>query len=101
MTNSSQRSQIKLYWITWGWLLVLTVVMIVLDYSSIYKWVIVALLLLGMLGKASLIVANFMHLRFERTALVLIVAIGILFTAVALFAGIVPDAVHIHNLSNR
>ena len=88
----------KTYWYTWGVLLVLTLGMILAGESAISKVWIVALLLAGMLAKATLILANFMHLRFERVGLILTVVIGIVFTALALFFGIAPDGVRILHL---
>ena len=88
----------KTYWYTWGVLLVLTLGMILAGGSAISKVWIVALLLAGMLAKATLILANFMHLRFERVGLILTVVIGIVFTALALFFGIAPDGVRILHL---
>lgn len=93
MTNPQHPFRIKLYWITWAWLLVLTVVMLFLGSAKL-----VPLLLVGIMAKASFIGANFMHLRFERIALVVIVVVAIIFTAAALFAGIASDGVHIRNL---
>jgi len=88
----------KTYWYTWGVLLVLTLGMILAGGSAISKVWIVALLLAGMLAKATLILGNFMHLRFERVGLILTVVIGIVFTALALFFGIAPDGVRILHL---
>ena len=88
----------KTYWYTWGVLLVLTLGMLLAGEAAISKVWIVALLLAGMLAKATLILANFMHLRFERVGLILTVVIGIVFTALALFFGIAPDGVRILHL---
>ena len=88
----------KTYWYTWGVLLVLTLGMILAGGAAISKVWIVALLLAGMLAKATLILGNFMHLRFERVGLILTVVIGIVFTALALFFGIAPDGVRILHL---
>ena len=88
----------KTYWYTWGVLLVLTLGMILAGESAISKVWLVALLLAGMLAKATLILGNFMHLRFERVGLILTVVIGIVFTALALFFGIAPDGVRILHL---
>ena len=100
MSNIQHPFRIKLYWITWAWLLTLTVVMLFLGSSELASGLIIPLLLVGMMAKASFIGANFMHLRFERIALILIVVVAIVFTAVALFAGIASDGVHVGNLSH-
>ena len=54
-----------------------------------------AVLLVAMLTKASLIGANFMHLRFEQLSLALMVIVGLLITGTTLFVLIAPDAVRI------
>ena len=51
-----------------------------------------------MLTKASIIGANFMHLRSERLPLVLTVVVGLLVTGLILFALIAPDAARIHEM---
>ncbi len=53
----------------------------------------VLLLLVAMLVKAGVIAAWFMHLRFERAALVISIVGATVLTAVALFGLIVPDAI--------
>jgi len=83
----------KTYWYTWGVLLFLTLGMILVGGVGFGKGWIVALLLAAMLAKATLILGNFMHLRFERVSLILMVVIGVVFTALALFFGIAPDGV--------
>ena len=85
----------KLYMTTWLVLLALTVAMLLVDNSPIPRVALVAVLLIAMLAKASLIGANFMHLRAERLALTLMVAAGLFITATILFVLIAPDAVRI------
>jgi cytochrome c oxidase subunit IV len=83
----------KSYWITWFILLVATFGMILVSDSALPKTAFVALLLCAMLVKVALIFGIFMHLRFEKIGLVLMVVLGIIFAAVALFSGIAPDAI--------
>ena len=90
----------KLYWSIWFVLLVLTLVMILIGSAPLPKVVIVPLLGLAMLAKASLISGYFMHLRFERSALIIIVGAGILLTGAILFTFIVPDGLRIMRLSH-
>ena len=85
----------KIYRTTWLVLLALTVVMLLVDNSPIPRAALVAVLLIAMLVKASLIGANFMHLRAERLALTVMVAAGLFITATILFVLIAPDAVRI------
>lgn len=90
----SQRRK-KLYWATWLALLALTVVMLVVDSSPIPRGAFLAVLLPAMLVKAALIGANFMHLRFERASMAVMVIVGLLVTGAILFVLIAPDAVRI------
>jgi cytochrome c oxidase subunit IV len=53
-----------------------------------------------MLVKAGFIAANFMHLRFERPALIWIVAGSLLATASVLIAFLAVDALRIFRLSS-
>lgn len=88
----------KVYWITWGVLLVFTLVMLWADTASIPRLAFVIFMIAAMLTKASIIGANFMHLRFERAGLVLTVIVGLLVTATILYILIVPDAARIHEM---
>ncbi len=88
----------KTYWITWGVLLAFTVSMLWADGASIPRGAFVAFMLTAMLTKASIIGANFMHLRTERMTLVFTVVVGLLVTGTILFVLIAPDAVRIHRM---
>jgi len=88
----------KTYWITWGVLLVFTVVMLWADTASIPRLAFVAFMLVAMLTKASIIGANFMHLRSEHPAIVATVVVGLLVTAAILYVLIAPDAARIHSM---
>ncbi len=99
MAKTVQEAGYRLYWSTWMLLLLLTLLMLATGYVSLPKRFIVALLTLAMLVKASLIGGHFMHLRFEKLNLVVIVAVGILATAAALFTLILFDGIRIARLS--
>lgn len=99
MTKKLEEANHKTYWSTWVVLLALTVVMILAGLTAAPRGFIVGLLLVAMFTKAVLISGNFMHLRFEKVILALIFAVGVLFTAAALFLGIAPDGVRILSLS--
>ena len=88
----------KTYWITWAALLVFTVVMLSADSGSIPQTAFVVFMLAAMLTKASIIGANFMHLRTERLPLVVTVVVGLLVTGTILFVLIAPDALRIHHM---
>lgn len=86
---------LKTYWITWGMLLGLTLVMIVLDQMPMTRQLFILVILGAMLVKATLIAGTFMHLRGERAALVWMVLVGLFATGAVLYGLIVPDAYRI------
>ena len=65
-----QQHPIKLYLVVWGWLFVLSTFSYLVDYfhlQGLLRW---SLIILFMMLKAGLIVAVFMHMAWERLALV-------------------------------
>jgi cytochrome c oxidase subunit 4 len=67
--KEGQQHPVKLYLIVWGWLFVLSTCSFLVDYlgcQGFLKWF---LILLFMVVKAGLIVAVFMHMAWERLAL--------------------------------
>ncbi|MBM3810499.1 MAG: hypothetical protein FJW20_02570 [Acidimicrobiia bacterium] len=87
----------KMYWGTWLFLLALTLAMLFVGGGTA-RLALLALLLVAMMVKAVLIGANFMHLRSEHRVLVWMVAAGLLFVGLALFAGIAPDGIRAFTL---
>lgn len=65
-----QQHPIKLYLVVWGWLFVLSACSYLVDYFHLQGYLRWSLILLFMLLKAGLIVAVFMHMAWERLALV-------------------------------
>ncbi len=61
----------KLFVWIWGWLVVLTLVEILLAYKTMPIHIMLTVLLGLSIIKAALIVAYFMHLKFERLSLIL------------------------------
>ena len=82
----------RIYWVTWGILLVITVLMLMAERFHMPRWFLVVFLLAFMLIKATMIGGNFMHLRFERRNMAVMVATGLLLTSVILFAVIAPES---------
>ena len=64
-----QQHPIKLYLVVWGWLFVLSTCSYLVDYFGIHGHLRWSLILLFMVLKAGLIVAVFMHMAWERLAL--------------------------------
>lgn len=88
----------KGYWVTWGILLVITGVMLATELLPWSRSLVIGLLLVAMLIKITLIGGEFMHLRFERPALVLAVAGSILFFSAFLFILIAFDGLRIFKM---
>jgi len=85
----------KIYWITWGLLLVITVAMLAAEAFHLPRIFLVLFLLTFMMVKAAMIGGNFMHLRFERRNLALMVSLGILVTSLILYTFITPESWHV------
>ena len=65
-----QQHPIKLYLVVWGWLFVLSTGSYLVDYFHLVGYLRWGLILLFMILKAGLIVAVFMHMAWERLALI-------------------------------
>jgi caa(3)-type oxidase subunit IV len=99
MANATHGTGYRLYWITWVFLLVLTMVMLAMEYVSWPPWILLSVLLGAMLVKAGVISGYFMHLRFEKPALIVIVAASLLIVGLVLFVLLAIDAMRVHQLS--
>lgn len=64
-----QQHPIKLYLVVWGWLFVLSTFSYLVDYFHLQGYLRWSLILTFMILKAGLIVAIFMHMAWERLAL--------------------------------
>lgn len=84
------------YWMVWLALAVLTVIeLTVARVPHAKAFVIISLCALA-LTKAALVALYFMHLKFEKYALILIVLSPLVLSAIV-YIGLVPDAIsHIH-----
>lgn len=65
-----QQHPIKIYLMVWGWLFVLSTCSYLVDYFGLEGYLRWFLILLFMIVKAGLIVAVFMHMAWERLALI-------------------------------
>jgi cytochrome c oxidase subunit IV len=84
------------YWMVWLALAILTVIeLLVARVQGARAFVIFSLCALA-LAKAALVAAYFMHLKFEKYALILVVLSPLVLSGI-LYVGLVPDAItHIH-----
>jgi len=87
----------KLFISIWGWLVALTLVEIFLAYKPMpIHFMLVVLLGLSLI-KAALIIAYFMHLKFERLSLILTI-IPMLVVCICLLFVFFPDSFRSSNL---
>jgi len=68
--GQGQQHPIRLYLVVWGWLFILSALSYLVDYFGFAGYLRWSLILLFMMLKAGLIVAVFMHMAWERLALV-------------------------------
>ena len=92
MSDHSSGNPYKIYWTTWVILLIITVAMLAAESFHMPRVVLVLFLLAFMAVKASMIGGNFMHLRFEKTNLAVMVAVGIVVTSLILFSFLTPES---------
>ncbi len=84
--GEGQQHPIKLYLVVWGWLFVLSLCSYLVDYFDLHGYLRWSLILLFMMVKAGLIVGIFMHMAWERLALVYAILVPPI--AVLVFVGI-------------
>ena len=69
-TAEHQQHPLRVYFVVWGWLFILSACSYAVDYFHLEGTLRWSLILIFMLLKAGLIVAVFMHMAWERLALV-------------------------------
>jgi cytochrome c oxidase subunit IV len=85
-THEGQQHPIRLYLIVWAWLFILSACSYLVDYFQLHGMLRWSLILLFMVLKAGLITAVFMHMAWERLALIYAILLPPL--AVLVFVGI-------------
>src|SRR3954454_13108863 len=68
-SHEGQQHPIKLYLVVWGWLFILSTCSYLVDYFGLQGYLRWSLILIFMMLKAGLIVAVFMHMAWERLAI--------------------------------
>ena len=81
-----QQHPIKVYLVVWGWLFILSLFSYMVDYYQLEGYLRWSLILVFMMLKAGLIVSVFMHMMWERLAMVYAILLPPL--AVLVFVGI-------------
>ena len=77
-----QQHPIKLYLVVWAWLFVLSTGSYLVDYFGLHGYLRWSLILIFMVLKAGLIVAVFMHMAWERLALMYAILVPPVFVLV-------------------
>lgn len=85
----------RLYLIVWFWLLALTVVEVILAYRQLPIETMLVLLMSLSIVKAALIIAYFMHLRFERRSLALTLMPPLVICIILLMVFFFPDSLRL------
>jgi cytochrome c oxidase subunit IV len=88
----------KLFCIVWGWLLLLTALEIFLAYERVEVHLMITILVGLSLIKSALIVAYFMHLRFERLGLFLAIVPATVFCICMMLIVFFPDSLRLTHL---
>ncbi|MFQ5877680.1 MAG: cytochrome C oxidase subunit IV family protein [Acidobacteriota bacterium] len=91
MSQQAQDHPEPNYWGVWLALLILTLAEVAVVYLPMPRVPTVISLCAMALAKAALVAAYFMHLKFEKYALVLVVLSPLLLSTI-LYVGLVPDA---------
>jgi cytochrome c oxidase subunit 4 len=68
-TDGHQAHPLKVYFVVWGWLFILSACSYAIDFMGVQGYLRWTLILFFMLVKAGLIVAIFMHIIWERLSL--------------------------------
>jgi len=85
----------RIYLIVWFWLLALTAVEVFLAYKHLPVGTMLTLLLGLSLVKAALIIAYFMHLKFERSSLTWTLMPPLVICIVLMIAFSFPDGIRL------
>jgi cytochrome c oxidase subunit IV len=85
----------RAYWISWAILLTITVGMLLAEALHMPRLFLILFLLAFMMVKAVMIGANFMHLRYEKRNLAVMVAGGILVTSLILYVFVAQESAHV------
>jgi cytochrome c oxidase subunit IV len=88
----------KLFMTVWVWLLVFTAIEVLLAYLRLPPAIMLTILVGLSLVKSALIVAYFMHLKFERLGLFFLLVPATVFCICMMLLVFFPDSVRLMNL---
>jgi len=104
MHDSAERAHAeaskRTFQFVWGWLLALTAVEVVLAYQRLEIKLMLTLLMTLSVVKASLIISYFMHLKYEKRSLVLLLMPAMVFVICMMFV-VFPDSVRLYRQALR
>lgn len=95
MSEGAHPSGYRIYGVVWFWLLVITLLELGAVLVHLPRGLLIGLLVTMALMKAALIIAYFMHLRYEKLSLVYAVVTPMFFLAIVIFAFMGPDALSV------
>ena len=98
MSEGAHPGGYRVYGVVWFWLLVITLLELGAVLAHLPRGLLIGLLLTMALMKAALIIAYFMHLRYEKLSLVYAVVTPMFFLAIVIFAFMGPDALSVHHM---
>ena len=101
MSDHMSGNPYKVYRTTWVILLFITVAMLAAERLHLPRVFLVLFLLAFMSVKAAMIGGNFMHLRYEKANLALMVAVGIVLTSLILFSFLTPESASVLAKTSR
>lgn len=88
----------KLFTWVWIWLLLLTGIEVFLGYEQVEVHLMITMLVGLSLIKSALIVSYFMHMRFERLGLFLLIVPAMVFCICMMLIMFFPDSIRLMNL---
>jgi cytochrome c oxidase subunit 4 len=88
----------RLFAWVWAWLLLLTALEVFLAYERLEVHLMITILVGLSLIKSALIMSYFMHLRFERLGLVLLLIPAMVFCICMMLIMFFPDSIRLMNL---
>jgi cytochrome c oxidase subunit 4 len=88
----------KLFFSVWIWLLLITALEIFLAYERLEVHLMITILMGLSMIKSALIVAYFMHLRFERLGVFLVVVPAVVFCICMMMIVFFPDSLQLTHL---
>ena len=98
MSEQAEHHGSRLYLYVWFWLLTMTAVEVFLAYEHLPLRTMLVLLMALSIVKASLIIAYFMHLRFEKRSLALTLMPPLVICIILLMVFFFPDSLRLLEL---